>query len=333
MAEVAPTRPVAAARATMRALVVTGPGKTRIEDAPRPEPGPGEIRVRLEGSGVCGSSLPVWEGRPRFGYPLEKGAPGHEGWGRVDAVGPGADGIMVGKRVAALGTHAHATHALARADEVAVLPEELDGLPFPGEPLGCAMNVFERSAIAPGHHVAVIGIGFLGALLVQLAVAAGARVIAIGRRPFALEVARRLGAEEAIAFDDLGAIAERVADRTDGAGCARVIEAVGTQEPLTLAGRLTAVRGRLVIAGFHQDGTREVDMQRWNWHGIDVVNAHERDPRQYVRGMRAAVEAVRTGRLDPRTLYTHALPLERAGEAYDLLRDRPEGFLKALVTT
>jgi threonine dehydrogenase-like Zn-dependent dehydrogenase len=324
--------PPPAGGATMQALVVAAPGRTRIEDVPRPEPGAGEVRIRLDGSGVCGSSLPVWEGRPWFGYPLEAGAPGHEGWGRVDAVGPGADASLVGRRVAALGTNAHATHALARADQVVVLPDELDGLPFPGEPLGCAMNVFERSAIEPGQHVAVIGIGFLGALLVQLAVAAGARVVAIGRRPFALEVARRLGAEEAIAFDDVGAIAEGVAQRTDGAGCARVIEAVGTQTPLTLAGRLTAVRGRLVVAGYHQDGTREVDMQRWNWHGIDVINAHERDPRQYVRGMRAAVEAVRTGRLDPAPLYTHALPLGRAAEAYDLMRDRPDGFLKALVT-
>jgi threonine dehydrogenase-like Zn-dependent dehydrogenase len=319
-------------RATMQALVVTGPGRTRIEEAPRPEPGPGEVRIRLEGSGVCGSSLPVWEGRPWFGYPLEPGSPGHEGWGRVDAVGHGADGVVVGQRVAAIGTNAHATYALARADEVVVLPEELDGLPFPGEPLGCAMNVFGRCAIEPGQQVAVIGIGFLGALLVQLAVAAGARVLAVGRRPFALEIARRLGAEEAFAFDDPGAIAEQVAERTDGAGCARVIEAVGTQEPLTLAGRLTAVRGRLVIAGFHQDGTREIDMQRWNWHGIDVVNAHERDPQQYVRGMRAAVEAVRTGRLDPAPLYTHTLPLGRAAEAYELMRLRPDGFLKALVT-
>jgi len=58
----------------------------------------------------------------------------------------------------------------------------LDGLPFPGEPLGCAMNIFRRSGIRRGDTVAIIGIGFLGALLVQLAAGAGARVIAISRR-------------------------------------------------------------------------------------------------------------------------------------------------------
>ena len=56
-----------------------------------PEPGPGQVLLRLEGSGVCASSLPVWEGREWFDYPQPPGAPGHEGWGRVVAVGAGVD--------------------------------------------------------------------------------------------------------------------------------------------------------------------------------------------------------------------------------------------------
>src|SRR5690348_14247606 len=86
VAEVADT---AAAAGTMHAGVVSGPGRASLESVPIPTPGPGEIRVRLEGSGVCGSNLPVWEGRPWFEYPLAPGAPGHEGWGIVDEVGPG----------------------------------------------------------------------------------------------------------------------------------------------------------------------------------------------------------------------------------------------------
>jgi threonine dehydrogenase-like Zn-dependent dehydrogenase len=61
------------------------------------------------------------------------------------------------------------------------------------------------------------------------------------------------------------------------------------------------------------------------------VNAHERDPAVYAAGVRAAVEAVASGRLDPAPLYTHSYPLERLGEALDATRDRPDGFLKALV--
>ena len=73
-------------------------------------------------------------------------------------------------------------------------------------------------------------------------------------------------------------------------------------------------------------------MQLWNWRGLDVINAHERDPKVYMAGIRSAVAAVTSGRLDPRPLYTHVYPLERLGEALDATRDRPDGFLKALVT-
>ena len=73
-------------------------------------------------------------------------------------------------------------------------------------------------------------------------------------------------------------------------------------------------------------------MWLWNWRGFDVINAHERDPKIYVQGMREAVEAVASGRLDPSSLFTHTYPLDRLGAALDATRDRPDGFLKALVT-
>ena len=75
-------------------------------------------------------------------------------------------------------------------------------------------------------------------------------------------------------------------------------EAVGAQRTLNLASQLVATQGRLVIAGQHQVGLRQVDMQSWNTRGIDVINAHERDPTHRVAGMRAAADAVCTGALD-----------------------------------
>src|SRR2546421_143539 len=90
--------------ATSRRAVVAAAGEVTVETVPLPQPGRGEVRVRIEGSGVCGSDLPVWEGRPWFSYPFEPGAPGHEGWGVVDAVGDGVGGLEVGTRVASLGT-------------------------------------------------------------------------------------------------------------------------------------------------------------------------------------------------------------------------------------
>jgi threonine dehydrogenase-like Zn-dependent dehydrogenase len=290
------------------------------------------VRVKLEGCGVCASNLGPWAGPEWMKFPTEPGGLGHEGWGRIDAVGEGVEELAPGDRVAALSYHSYAGYDVAEADAVVKLPSELDGLPFPGEPLGCAMNIFRRSEIEAGQTVAIVGIGFLGALLTQLAAKAGARVIAISRRPFSLELAKIMGAAETIPMDDHWKIIERVKELTDGQLCDRVIEAVGKQWPLDLAAEITRERGRLIIAGYHQDGPRQVNMQMWNWRGLDVINAHERDPAIYMRGIREAVEAVKTGRLDPSPLYTHRYALEDLGTALDNTRDRPDGFVKALVT-
>jgi NADPH2:quinone reductase len=163
--------------------------------------------------------------------------------------------------------------------------------PFPGEALACAVNVARRAAVQPGERVAIVGAGFLGRAVAQLVPA---------------ELVRREDEPEA-EFDV-------------------VIEAAGTQDALDKASRLVTTRGRLVLAGFHQDGPRTVDLQSWNWRGLDVINAHERDPLVYVDAMRAAVDA-----LDPRPLVTHRFPLERLEEAFEAARTRPAGFVKAWV--
>ena len=318
---------------TMRASVVAGPGRVELEHLVIPEPGAGEVRIRLEGSGVCGSNLALWEGRPWFRYPSPAGAPGHEGWGVVDAVGEGVFDLTPGQRVAALTYRAFAEYDIADAAAVVPLPERLSDTPFPGEPLGCAINIFRRSDITSAHTVAILGIGFLGALLTRLASRSGARVIAISRRPFALDLAREMGADVTIPMEEHGAIIRQVQDLTGGEGADRVLEVVGTQGPLDLAGELTRVRGRLIIAGYHQDGARQVNMQLWNWRGLDVINAHERDPAIYVEGIRGAVEAVANGTLDPAGLYTHSFDLDQLDEAFKMMRQRPDGFLKALVRT
>lgn len=271
----------------MRAGLVEAARTASCTLAPRPDPAPGEVLIRVEGCGVCGSSLPFWEGRPWFAYPGEPGAPGHEVWGRTED----------GRRVAALCFHGFAEWDVAAEASVVELPPELDHLPFPGEALACAVNVVRRARVQDGERTAVVGMGFLGTTVARL----------IGA---VVEVRR--GDAPAGAFDV-------------------VIEAAGTQDALDTASRLVAPGGRLVVAGFHQDGPRTVDMQSWNWRGIDVINAHERDPAVVIDGMREAVRLVREGRLDLSELVTHRLPLDRLDDAFALAAARPAGFLKAVV--
>jgi threonine dehydrogenase-like Zn-dependent dehydrogenase len=318
-------------RSTMRAAVITSPGQMEMREVPLPKPGSLEVRVKIQGCGVCASNIPPWEGREWFHYPFSPGQLGHEAWGIVDAVGEDVMHFSVGERVAMLSEHAYGEYDLAREDQVVSLPDALLEAPFPAEPLGCAMNIFRRSGIRAGDTVAIVGIGFLGAVLTRLASDAGAHVLAISRRPWALEVARQMGAAQTIPFGDRWKITEIVRQATHSALCDVVIEAVGKQDPLDLCAEITRERGRLIVAGYHQDGPRQVNMQLWNWRGLDVINAHERDPRVYLAGMQDAVEAVACGRLDPAPLYTHTFPLERLDEALTMTRERPDRFLKALI--
>jgi 2-desacetyl-2-hydroxyethyl bacteriochlorophyllide A dehydrogenase len=315
----------------MRQMVIEAPRRAAVQVAELPEPGPGEVRVRLEGCGVCGSNLPVWNGQPWFTYPFPPGAPGHEGWGVIDRIGSDVSGLEPGTRVAMLSSHAYADFDVAAADAVVPIPERLGDRCLPGEALACALNVVRRAALQPGTRVAVVGIGFLGAAIVRLASRQSVRVTAVSRRRFALDVAAAQGAVDLVTLDDVSAAIGRARAAAGPDGYDTVIEAAGTQAALDVASALVGVRGRLVIAGYHQDGPRQVDMQSWNWRGLDVINAHERDSGAYVEGMRAALALANRGEWDPWTLITHTLPLAELDRALTLLSTRPDGFLKAVV--
>lgn len=311
--------------------VIDRPGHAGVRAGALAPPAANELLIRLEGCGVCASNLPVYEGRDWFEYPQPPGAPGHEGWGEVIAVGSAVGDFAVGDRVASLGERAYASHECVAASQAVRLPPALAGKPFPGEALGCIMNIWARSDIHAGQTVAIVGAGFLGLGLTQLAVAAGARVLALTRKPHSLALARRFGAEP-LAMDDHWQLIEAVRERTGGNFCERVIEATGAQWPLDLAGELTGIRGRLIIAGYHQDGPRQVNLQLWNWRGIDVVNAHERAAEVRLEGIRRAAEAVTSGRLQTEALITHRYELAALDRALATLRQRPDGFIKAILT-
>lgn len=318
-------------KATYKAAVLQEPKKVALEKDKLPVPGKGEVRIRLEGSGVCASNIPIWEGREWFDYPVTPGEPGHEGWGVVDAIGEGVDELELGDRVTALSYKAYASHDLAREEDVVKLPATLNEKPFPGEPLGCAMNIFHRSDIQQEHTVAVVGSGFLGTLLIQLAKSRGAEVIAVSRREFSLAIAEKAGADKLVKMDDHYRIIDEVKKITGEKLCDRVIECTGKEWPLNLSIELTAERGKLIVAGFHQDGMRSVNVQMLNWKGIDMISAHERDPRQYILGIKEAIKAVESGEMDPFPLFTHHFSLDEMEKAYSHLTNRPDGFVKALI--
>ncbi|HEX7048991.1 MAG TPA: zinc-binding dehydrogenase [Longimicrobiales bacterium] len=315
----------------MRTARLVEPRRFEVVETDVPRPGAGEVLVRVRGCGVCASNLGPWGGIRGIEYPMDAGAPGHEVFGTVEEVGPEvAEGPPRGAAVTALSFHGFAEYDVARAEDTVVLPPGLESAPVLGEPVACAVNVRRRAGIREGDTVVVLGIGFLGALLVRLVRGDGpARVVAVSRRDEGLEMARRMGADEVLRYED--DVVARVEALTGGRLADVVIEATGRPMPLELAAKLTRVRGRLVIAGYHQDGPRSVNLQLWNWRGLDVVNAHERDPAIYTQGMIEGVRLLETGALDLRPLVSHVVSLDEIGRAFSLAEERPAGFFKAVV--
>jgi threonine dehydrogenase-like Zn-dependent dehydrogenase len=315
----------------MRVARIVAPGELRFEVVPPPEPAPDQVRFRVEGCGVESATLAAWSGCGSQRYPLAPGEPGCEAWGVVDAIGDAVHDVCVGDRIAAISERGYAEMDVVDAGALLRLPAALRGVPFPGRTLAGALSAIERSRLGAGQTVAVVGIGFLGAMLVRLATLAGARVIALSRRPFSLSLGREMGAISTVDLRDPERAVAEVKELTQGELCDIAIEATARQPALTLAGRLVTARGKLVIAGRHCDGKREVDLDSWGKLGLDVINADDARLRVQVAGMKAALAAVQAEQLDPRPLYTHLYGLNDLAEALDTAQQRPLGFIKALI--
>src|SRR3954451_24932176 len=106
------------------AAVISAPCHVDVRRVEFRAPAAGEVRVRIEGCGVCASNLELWLGKPWFKYPVEPGAPGHEAWGRIDAVGEGVTDLAAGERVAMLSSNAFAEYDFAKSAEVVRVPDD-----------------------------------------------------------------------------------------------------------------------------------------------------------------------------------------------------------------
>jgi NADPH:quinone reductase len=317
---------------TMMAAVLVSPRRFEFQEFEIPRVGSDEVRIRVEYCGICSSNLAPWKGAPWFSYPFPPGAPGHESVGVVEQLGSSVVGLKVGDYVSVLGNSGFAEYEIANADSVVPIPGGRRESPFLGEPLGCAINIFRRAQIRKDDWVAIVGTGFLGTILLQLCVDAGSKVIAISRRCSGLRAAEKMGATLAIPIGNSANLLESVLHLTGQQLCNVVIEAAGVQETLDIASTLTGTRGRLVVAGYHQDGPRSVNMQEWNWRGIDVINAHERDKAVYMEGIRLAAEAVASNRIRLEGLFSHYFRFEEIEKGFQTLEQRPEGFVKGVVS-
>lgn len=311
----------------MRAAILEGPKKFVIRDIPKPEPQSGEVRIKVKSCGVCHSEMPVWNGE--FGkFPLHIG---HEVSGLIDALGEEVTGLKVGDPVTIFtDKQGYSEYLTISADNVIPLGANVKLAEALGEPIGCVVNGVNRSQIKLGDTVVLVGVGFMGLIMLQLVKLKGAsRIIALDTRDSALAQAKAFGADVCLNPTTCD-VKEEVARLTQDKGADVVIELTGAQPGLDLATELTSIRGTLVIFGFHVQ-PRTVNMFLWNWRGLDVVNAHERDPKVYVQGIKTGMKLLDAGLLDMKPMVTHRFSLGEINEAFTVASKRDNDFIKAVI--
>jgi predicted dehydrogenase/NADPH:quinone reductase-like Zn-dependent oxidoreductase len=238
--------------------------------------------------------------------------------GVVADVGEAVAGVRIGDRVACAGATwaVHAEMALVPEDHCIPLPEavsfEAGAFAMIG---GIALHGVRRAAVAPGNVVAVIGLGLLGQLAVQLLKQAGCRVIGQDIAPVRVALARTLGADSAVSTPDDARAA--VAGLTGRAGADAVIITAATPSnvPVELAADLARDRGRVVMVGT----TGMTIPRRPYWEKeLSFLLSRSSVPTDNID----FVAAIAAGAVRVEPLITHRFPIERAGEAYALIRGR-----------
>ncbi len=333
----------------MRAVVVERPGAAGLRRVPRPEPGPGEVLVRVGAAGICGSDVEVLEGRrpaPYVSYPI---IPGHEWAGTVEAVGPGVENVGEGAAVVAEGFRACGdcarcregrtnlcaaeyaetgfTHAGAFADFLSVPAHLVHELP-PGsdlaaaallEPAACVAQGLLEVELRPGLTVAVIGSGTLGLLAVSLlSRVSPARLALVGTRAPRLALGLELGATETWNVR---------LDQRPEAGFDLVFEAAGTADGSRTAVDLARRGGTVVLEGISgQPNGIDADTVVLGHLRVQGVFGASRNAWRWVIGLFSA------GLLDTKPLVTHSFPLDQHDAAFRTLTDRTGDALKVQLT-
>ncbi|RKI37476.1 quinone oxidoreductase [Corallococcus sp. AB004] len=303
---------------------VGGPEVLRWEDAPEPVPGPGQVLVQVHAAGVNFADTERRRGLYDAQAPLPR-ILGSEAAGVVRAVGPGVDASWVGRCVVALTKEAYAEAALASVDELLVLPpevsfEEAAGLLVQG--LTAYHVVHTVGRVAAGQTVLIhAAAGGVGLLAVQLAKAAGARVIGTVSGEAKAKLARGVGADAVIRYDQED-VAARVSELTQGRGVDRVLDSVGAS---TWKASMDALApfGHLVSYGNASGHPPHVEVESLYAKSLTVGAYWLRTPTppEVQRKAREALLAeVVARRLH--ILVGLALPLSRAEEAHRQLEGR-----------
>jgi L-iditol 2-dehydrogenase len=336
------------AREKMTAAVLYGKRDVRIEQIPIPRVGPGEVLVRIKAALTCGTDLKVY----RQGFHARMIVPpsvfGHELSGIVEEVGEGVESFSSGMRVVAANSgpcnecfycQRHLANLCENLQfingayaEFIKIPESIvrqnllilpDNVSFHEaalvEPLACVLRAIEKTEIEEGDTVAVIGIGPIGLMFVQVLKSMGARVIALGNRGSQMTMASAMGADYVVDSTKSNVV-EEVRKVTGGRrGADVVIEAVGSKETWQQAMGMVRRGGTLNLFGGCPSGTHiPLDSTLIHYSEITIKANFHHTPRH----IREALDAIHRGKLKARSLITGEEHLASLGTVLERLLNR-----------
>ena len=296
----------------MRAVVCSGPGRLALEELPIPEPGPGEVRLRIRACGICGSDIHLLPGR-------------------CDLCVRGQNALC--RELQIMGIHTNggfAEYAIASTQRLFPLPS---GFPGPlgalAEPMAVVVHGLRRGGVARGSQVLVLGAGTLGLLAILAARDLGAEAWVTARYPHQAERAHALGATRVLteaegSADALAALGNEVAF-----DC--VLESVGGEaDTLALATAAVAPGGTISVLGLFRGPVsleptalflKEVTLAWSNCY------EHAHDGADFAR----AVALLDTHRGPLEAVTTHSVGLDTIGDGFALASDRRAGAVKVTV--
>jgi len=341
----------------VRAFQVEAPHKYGLVDIPVPEPGRGEVLVKVGGCGICASDVDVMEGvRPEFctSYPCILG---HEFAAQVERIGEGVTGLTVGDKVAVdtivgcglcascqKGWTAHCLKGYVQLgfttpggmEEYVVVPKSLlfklpDNIDLTTaaliEPLSCAAHGILKANVQPGQSVVIIGAGSIGAGALQIAALySPLNLILVEVDERKLAIARKLGATHTInsLHED---VAERIKLITRGFGADAVVDCSGNLQAVQQSFRYIGTKARIVMVGVPEKAKFEIDFFAMLEH--DAVFAASAGYTTTIWSW--VTQLVINGYFDAQTIITHRFPLGEIDKAFAVLRDRRELVSKVML--
>lgn len=327
----------------------------RVDEVAIPEPGPGQVRVRIRACGVCASDLHVVQGVTPHG-PVLPQILGHEPAGEVDAVGEGVEGWLAGDRVAFLMARtcgscgycqsgrdalcvrlrvpgvdedgAQADFAVADERYLTPLPSSV---PFEQaailtDAVATPYHALKRGGVGDGVTVAMFGLGGLGMHAVQLATLAGCAVIGVDVDPVNLQRARQFGADEVVDASD-GRPARRIKELTGG-GVDRTFEFVGRADVVDQAVKALRPGGRATVVGLTAERLHLLPQALLVAQELEVVGSFGSSKAD----LEELIDLVDAGRLDLTQSITHRFGIEDFPAALHQLETREDHPIRMVVT-